>query len=566
MSLTGILATASRSLQNFALGIQVSGNNLANAATPGFVRDELVLTSAPSYPQGGVLVGAGAVARGVKQEIDIYLETRIHRAKSEFAAADARRNGYLQLQTAVQELGDNDLSSRLNALLGTVQGVVNQPQDPASRSQVIEQGRRFADDVQDLRSRIEELRSSYSNQVQALVGEANSLIDTIQQLNPQISRLEANGLADSDAGALRVQRLNAIQRLAEIIPVRVQELPSGAVDLFTGPDYLILGNNKQHLNSIMAPTESSVATVNVELSRTRAPLGSGGGELNGLIQARDQVLTGFITQLDTFVGQTISEFNKIHSSGEGLIGFQTVTSERGAEQLTAPLSQAGLPFDVSHGSFQVKLRNLSTGQTVTTRVAVDLDGIGTDTSLTDLQGQLNAVPNLQASITALGQLKLNAAAGYEIRFGDDTSGVLSSLGINTFFSGEDSGNIGMQDHLLQDARFLATGRGGGPGDNTNAQRMANVLDQPVESLQGLTLSNYYDQMIGTTAQAANAETALADGLQSFRDSLQTQREQRSGVNLDEEAINVINLQRNYQAVARIISTVDELMNTLLNSV
>jgi flagellar hook-associated protein 1 FlgK len=197
-------------------------------------------------------------------------------------------------------------------------------------------------------------------------------------------------------------------------------------------------------------------------------------------------------------------------------------------------------------------------------VAVDLDGLGTDTSLEDLRAALDALDHVTATITATGELRLSAESGYELRFGNDTSGALAALGINTFFSGHDSQDISVQAHILQDARYLATGQGGGPADNRNAQALATFLDNAVDNLGGLTLEDFHTQLIGTLAQSAAAEEALAGGFEGFRDSLQTQREQRSGVSLDEEAILVMQLQRNYQAAARIVSTIDQLLNTLLN--
>lgn len=563
MSLNGALATASRSLSLFSLGIQVAGHNLANAATPGYVRDALVTVSSPPYRQGGVLVGTGANALGVRQQLDAYLESRIYAANTDYMAADVRKQGYLELQTAIQELGSQDLSTSLNNFISTVQNAVNQPDDPALRSLVIQQGAQFATDARQLRARVEQLQAAYSDKMKSLVSEANTLLDKINQLNPQISQLEANGLDQNDAGSLRVQRLNALQRLSEIMPIRVQELPSGAVDVFSGSDYLILDGHSQHLETVAAPTSSGVATVGVQLSQTGSQLAGAGGELGGLVESRDRIFGGFLEQLDLFVGGAIFEFNRIHAGGEGLRGYQSVTSDNGVADTTAALNAAGLAFTPTHGSFDLKVRNTATGAVETSNLAIDLDGIGADTSLDDLRAAIDGLNHVTATIDPQGRLQITADAGYEVRFGNDTSGVLASLGINNFFTGSDSGDIAVSSALVNDQRYFAAGQGGGPADNSNAVRLAAAFDQPVDGLGGLSVDEFHTQLIGSIAQAGSAESALADGFQGFRDSLKTQREQRSGVNVDEEAINMMALQRNYQAAARIISTIDQLLNVLL---
>ncbi len=302
----------------------------------------------------------------------------------------------------------------------------------------------------------------------------------------------------------------------------------------------------------------------MQLSQTHSLFLDGGGELGGLIEGRDQILGGFIEQLDRLIGGVIFEFNKIHSAGEGLRGYSSVTGTYAVDDTTAALNAAGLDFNPVHGSFELKVRNLGTDATTVSNLAIDLDGIGTDTSLEDLRAALDAIDHVTATITTHGELQITAETGYELRFGSDTSGVLAALGINTFFTGHDSGDIAVHETLRADQRYLATGRGGGPADNSNAVDLAAFLDRPVDSLGGVSLEEFHTALIASLAQSAAAEEAVAKGFEGFRDSLKTQREQRSGVSLDEEAIHVMQLQRYYQAAARIVSVIDQLLNTLLN--
>ena len=117
--------------------------------------------------------------------------------------------------------------------------------------------------------------------------------------------------------------------------------------------------------------------------------------------------------------------------------------------------------------------------------------------------------------------------------------------------------------LLLTPLLLALGQGGGPSDGSNAVALAAFSQQPIESLGGITLDEYYDKVVSSIAQSSASEGALAEGAQTFRDSLQSQREQYSGVSIDEETINVMKFQRAFQSAARLVSTIDELFTILL---
>jgi flagellar hook-associated protein 1 len=367
MTLNGTLAIAGRSLEVFGAGIQVAGQNIANANTPGYIREQLLLEASPSFWRGTLTFGTGVGVVGIRQQIDQFLETRIHAANTDYQASRAREAVFKKLEAEIAELGEHDLSTSLNNFLAAIHETVNQPESASMRQFAVHQGERLAADVAMLRLRVDQLREAQSATVEGLAAEANALIDEIARLNPQIAKLEANAFFKSDAGALRTQRYNALNRLAEIMPIRYTEHPDGSIDLYTGTDFLIMGGTVQHLEPV-PDVDRGVPVHHVRLSRTGSPLSGPGGELRGAIEGRDAILGGFVDQLDAFAANLIFEFNRIHSSGEGLAGFASVTATTAVDDATAALNEAGLPFTPRHGSFQVKVTNPSTGLTETTDV------------------------------------------------------------------------------------------------------------------------------------------------------------------------------------------------------
>ncbi len=563
MSLNGTLSTAGRSLEVFSAGVQVTGENIANSSTPGYIREEIILETGGSYSNGNLLFGIGVLGQGVQQQIDLYLEGRLYSATTDAAAADARQEVYGQLEIELRELGDSDLSTSLNDFQQALANLADEPESESLRSLAIQQGQELANDIRDLRVRIDQLRTDQTARVEQLVEEANGLINEIARLNPRIAGLEAASNFSSNAGGERSQRYAAMRRLSEIVPVRFRENPSGTVDIYSGSDFLILTGTTQNLEVVRTNT-NGVITNSVVASVTKADLSRSGGELRGVIEGRDEILGGFVEKLDQFASGLISEFNRLHASGEGTTASTTLTSLTEVFDSTAALNTIDLPTVPEHGEFEVKIHNQLTGLIETTTIPIDLDGIGTDTSLTDLQAALDAIPNLSASITPRGQLQLDAASGYEFSFANDSSGVLAGLGINTFFSGSDAASIGVNAAVIQNADLLATGQGGGPSDGRNASRLAEFLDGPVTALGDRSLTGFYENVIGEIAQSSASERAISEGVATYRDSLQSQRDQFSGVSLDEEALKLIEFQHSYQAAARIITTVDELMQVMLN--
>lgn len=565
MGLNATLSMAKQSLEIFGTGIQVAGQNISNAGTPGYIREELVLNPSAPYRQGALITGTGVEISGIQQQIDQFLETRIHSANTDFSSIDERNTIFKQLENELRELTDGDLSTGLNNFLSTINNVVNQPSSIPDREFVINEAEKFAADISSLRLRLNGLREVQSVNVENLVSEANDLIDKIVDLNPKISKLEASGLLQSDAGALRSQRYEALNRLSELIPIRYRERSDGAIDVFTGSDYLVLAGTSQKLQ-LDTDTDRGVVVHEVLLTQTQSNISRTGGELKGIIEGRDDILGGFVDQLDTYASNLIFEFNKIHASGEGTAGFQQVTSASRALDSTATLNSelSGLPFQANHGSFQIKVTNKSTGITNTVTVNVDLDGIGSDTTLDSLASTINGLANLNSSVSTDGRLSISADADYEFKFSNDTSGALAAIGINTLFTGGDSSDIDVNSVVSQNQQFLATGQGAGPSDGSNAVLLAAFSEKPIDSLGGISLDNFYEKIVSNLAQSSASEGALAEGAQAFRDSLMSQREQFSGVSIDEETINVLTYQRAFQSAARLVSTIDELFTILLN--
>ena len=210
------------------------------------------------------------------------------------------------------------------------------------------------------------------------------------------------------------------------------------------------------------------------------------------------------------------------------------------------------------------VKNTTTGLTTSTLVHVDENGTGTDTTLDSLTAQLNGISNLSAN-DANGKLSINTSdANTQVTFSDDTSGTLASLGVNTFFTGTDSTNIGVNSTVSQNLDYLAAGQNGDSSDNTAALAISKLGDTAVTGLGGQSVNQAYQDMVNTVATKAKSATDNATATADVSTTLDSQRENLSGVDLDEETVNLMTAQRAFQGSARVISTVNTLMDELMN--
>ncbi len=564
MSVYGSIRMAANSLRANQIAMQVVGQNLANANTEGYIREEVVLSPAPTQRLGGLLLGMGVEVEAVIQKIDNFLEERLRGSVSERSSNSVKEDAYLQLETMINELGDTDLSTRLNDFFSAVSEVLNQPESVSVRNLAVLQAATLANDMNRLSERVQGLRSDLNDRVTAMADRINRLIEEIRTLNVRITQTEGGDISKSDAVGLRDQRLKALENLAELIEIRVTEQTSGSVVVYAGGDFLVYDGVSRPVEVVL-DNDRGLTIADLQISETDSVLGTAGGELRGLTAARDEILGGFLDRLDDFARTLVFEFNKIYSSGQGLQGFERLTSEFSVDNTGLPLNRAGLKYTPTNGSFQVLVRSKSTGLTETNEILVDLNGLGRDLTLEGLSQKLDAIDGIHARTTSYGNLEIWAESeDQEFAFARDTSGLLASLGVNTFFGGWSARSMGVNQAVKDNPALFAASQGGIGADTENAVVLAQFYDYPLESEGGTTLEILYDRLMGETTQGSTVARAMAEGARIFEQTLRGQKLATSGVAVDEETIRLMAYQRSFQASARYIKVLEELLATIVS--
>ena len=566
MGLSGALQIGRSGLMAHQAAIEVTGNNLANLATRGYHRQ--VIGLAPSQTQhigGGIHMGRGVEVATIQRAVDAALESRLRASVGDQAASFARTDILGQIEALQNELSDIDLSTALNQFFNAWSDLANQPLDNSLRSLLVQQGSKLGSFIRGLRDSEVELRNQVDQQIDQATIATNDLLTRIESINAEIAAAEGGGSLAGGASALRDQRDLLLGELSEYLDLSIVEQNNGVVDIFVGSLPIVLNGTSRGVE-VKRETVNGELQIQVVVADDGSPLQATSGKIGALIASRDTDVGEAIGAIDQFANQLIFQINRLHSQGQGLSGFNSIAGTNGVLDTTVALNdaQTGLNFTPVHGSFKLHLTQVSTGQRNTAAIDVDLDGIGTDTSLDDLVTAINGIANVSATLTADGRLKLDgASADFEISFSEDTSGVLATLGINSFFTGGDGSDIDVNSIVAADGGKVAAALGHVPGDNRNALAIAALRTEGVADLNGLSLSELWSQHIEDFAIRLGQSSSQVEADTIVRESLEAQQQSLSGVNPDEEAINLLSFQRAYQGSARFLTVVDEMLETLL---
>jgi len=578
MSLTTSLQIGRSALGASQLAIQVAGNNVANAATPGYSRQVVGLSPTRDVQAGNLFLGRGVQVSSIRRQVDAALQSRLQAGISQQSLASTNLELASALEATLGSLTETDVESQLSRFFSAWSELANAPTDAARRGLVVQQGVGLASYLRETRAALVQLRGQVDTNLASAVTAADDLLTRVAALNTEIVNTDG---ASGNANALRDQRDQVIAQLAELLDITTIEQASGSLDVLVGSTPLVLAGGSRGIR-LAVEASSSTTSVRVLTRDNEEELTIASGRIGSLLDNRTTLVDDTLGRLDTLASQIIFQVNRAHSVGYGttpLTGATATRSIRSTDHTLAfndPANEtfASLPFGPVSGSFLVTVTNAATGASAQRRITIDLDGItnagaqgfADDTSLSSLAAQLAGVPNLSASIDGNGRLVIGAGAGYRVAFGDDSSGILATLGVNTYFTGTDARDIGVRPELASTPGLLAAGRveGGQPVDNAAARTIAALSTAGVPALNGSSIGGFWtDAMTAIATRTGAAKTSL-DAATVVKENLEAQRASISGVNIDEEAINLLSYQRQYQAAARFISAVDELTQTLLS--
>lgn len=573
MTLTNAFNIGQSGLTTAQTAIQVAGHNLANIATPGYTRQVARLQPLTGSDEAvGVYVGRGVRVTEVIRQIDEALQGRLQDGVSREAFASTSEEVLSSIESLLNELTGVDLSTEINTFFAAFSEFANNPAATETRATAVEAGVTLAAFVRSLSGDLRRIRDGVDQQLGSNIARVDEILNEVAAINRAVTTSEGGRTQFND---LRDRRDQLLVELSQLIEINTVEQPNGSIDVFIGSTPIVLAGESRGVY-FDQEVKNGELVVALRVRDDDEKLNSATGRIGALLDVRDGALQQTSDELDRLASGLIFEVNRLHSSGRAaepitdLTGSLRVQTSDQALALNDPTNETltDLPFGPKNGTFTVVVRD-SSGAEVRTVIEVDLDGIdntgaagfGDDSSLASIVADLNSIPNLNAEITAAGELRVYTDAGFDVNFENDSSGVLATLGVNTYFTGTDAGDIRVRQ-ALQDEPLLLVG-GLSEGTNETALAIALLRQQGVESLDGLTIENSWLKTVERVGVSTAGARTRADAARLVRENLEAQRAGISGVDADEETLNLIQFQRQYQAAARFINVVDEMLQTLI---
>jgi flagellar hook-associated protein 1 FlgK len=407
MSLNASLSIAVQSLLADNGALQATNNNIANANTPGYSRQTVILQPAAPTNEGNLSMGNGVVLEGFQSVRDELLQMQIQQQTQAQSGANAQLTSLQQIQP-IFTTSTNDIGTQMSALFSSLSSLSAAPSSSSSRQGVLTAGQNLATAFNTTSNSLTTQQTGLNTQVAQDVNQINQLTQQIAALNPQLAALKSSG---QDGGTIQDQQDQLVLNLSKLTDVSVTQTESG-VTLTTGNGTPLVAGSQSFALQSTTGSDGMQHVLDHSGSDITASLKS--GDLGGTIQTRDQTIPGLLSQLDTLANQFGTAFNAAQATGfdqNGTAGKNFFTVPTAVAGSAAAISMAitdpaaiAASSDGSAGS-NGNLANFSAVQT--TALPAGKNPIDAYASVVFQVGSLTSNANAESSATTASLLQLN---------------------------------------------------------------------------------------------------------------------------------------------------------------
>jgi len=395
------------------LGIETTGQNVANANTPGYSRQRIMQTAAlPFSTANNLQLGSGVEITDIQRITNGGLERRLRLQIGQFASSRVDYSRWREIEGTFNE-PNGGLSGDLSNFFARLQKLQTSPESAGLRSGVTQGGQALANSLNHLARRFGEIENSSFHEISGHLLTVNQLAKDIARLNSDIANIES---AQTSANDLRDTRELKIKQIGELMNVQVIDRGAGAVSVLVGGQMLVSGSTASELSAI----QNTNGQTEILAGKSKLPLTITEGTVGGLLRHEQTEIPALLAKLDRLAGNLALEFNRLHSTGvpstgsyDKLKSAYAVTDANGNGTFgDEQLSQSGLPFDISNGDLWVTVTNKTSGEMERSRIPISPGAM----SLQGLTSALDSIDNLNATIDATGHLQVSASSGYGFDF------------------------------------------------------------------------------------------------------------------------------------------------------
>ncbi|MES2682468.1 MAG: flagellar hook-associated protein FlgK [Pseudomonadota bacterium] len=599
--------------------LDLTGHNIANVGTEGYSRQRIDQSALPGGSVSRLDVGAGVVVNGTTRLSDALVESRLVRDGAEVARLTAFDSLATRADTLLSD-SSTGLSGSLNQLFSGFEQLAVDPSSTATRQAVLGQAESFANRLGDLHAQLSSIDSEIDQRLSQAVSTINDLASAIGQLNHRIAEAGSNTPAD-----LLDARSQLVQQLSEQVGISTTVQDDGSLNVFASSGQpLVVGDRVSLLGTaddLYRPGRLDIVGGSARISSQLS-----GGTVGGLLDARRNLIDPALEKLGRVAVTLTSRINAVQAEGvlqDGSVGSALFSAPSGVA-FSASTNTGSATAAVSFGNTaqltgdDYLLRSTGTGWQLTrarSGEAVSFTGTGSSSDPLVVEGvritlsgsaasgdsfrispthdaasQVQLLSSDPRSLATAGRLGSSAALANtgSAKPGaptvvDGSNAQLATPATITFLSAS-SYQIGSGPAVAFAAgdrisangwsltlagvpqagdQFSVSATPPGSSDNRNARALAGIAQEKLLDGSRNTISQANNALVtqtGTTTLQVRTAKAAAEAV---RTQSQNERDAVSGVNLDEEAANLLRYQQAYQAAAQVIATASTVFDTLL---
>ncbi len=612
MGLFSTLNTGYSGLSASEVAMDVTGHNIANANNDYYTRQRVVTQAAtPLYDSTPGSVGQGVTVTSISRIHDEYVYGRLKDSSNSLSYDQYNQDKLNEVAKYFPDLQDLGIESDLKNYFASWNDFASNANEGSQKVALVQSASTLTSNINDSRDKLRNLQDDINNELKSNIDELNQIGEQIANLNKDINRIES--VDPNRANDLRDQRDKLELTLSEMVDfsvfkgdiTSVNTIDSNMTDqgiayhLNIAGGSFVDGSTFHPIKIENVNNESNYYSVYTEMQDGKQydlTEKLSGGKIGAMLDLRgrkfdaasndgyptDGIIQGYIDDLDTFANTLITQTNNIYAKSASDKMVSPVNRD-----LEGDMDLVNSSLHVEEGSFDLVMYD-SNGVEVG-RKTIDINGATTmsdDTfqpsiitqinSSTDDNSDNNSINDIDDYFYATYQdngifsiMPKDPNSGYTISFEDHGTNFPGAIGINQFFQGDDASNIAVKEDFIRDPSALQGYKAPVEGNNDVANDMVQLQydDLNFYSKDGVvtqeTLEGYYRYL--TTEIATDAEQAgrEVDTSQALFNTVNEEFQSISGVNTDEELTNLIKFQASYGANAKVISTIDEMLNTLL---